>query len=103
VEDTPIRKRAQAIPNWLVAAVLKQWERPRIIDRLALELMMTSLRHPRRVVKALRNRWPDPIQATIRMRGPINQWPRLPFQVGEYMAKTTTFMRRLPKLLREQE
>jgi hypothetical protein len=65
--------------------------------------MMISLRHPARVVQALRHRWPDPIQATIRMKGPINEWPRLPFQIGEYLSKTTHFMTRLPRLLREQE
>lgn len=102
VSDTPVRERAEKIPNWLVAAVLKQWEKPCLIDRLPPELMMVSLRHPARMARALRNRWPDPIQATIRMRGPMNKWPRLPFQVGEYVAKTTHFMTRLPKLLREQ-
>jgi hypothetical protein len=98
VDDTPVRERAGKIPNWLVETVLKQWEKPCVIDRLGPELMATSLRHPARVVGALRLRWPDPIQATIRMRGPINEWPRLPFQVGEYVAKTATFMSRLPGL-----
>jgi hypothetical protein len=102
IDDTPVRERAKRIPGWLAPAVLKQWEESCLIDRLPPELMMISLRHPSRVVGALRKRWPDPIQATIRMRGPMNGWPRLPFQVGEYVAKTTHFMTRLPKLMREQ-
>ncbi|MDT5062870.1 MAG: hypothetical protein QOH63_3329 [Acidobacteriota bacterium] len=103
IEDTPVRERAGRIPGWLLATVLKQWEKSCLIDRLPPELIMISLRHPSRMVRALRNRWPDPIQATVRMRAPMNGWPRLPFQVGEYVAKTTHFMTRLPKLMREQE
>lgn len=103
VEDTPVGKRARRIPRWLVSAVLKQWEKPCLIDHAPPELIMTSLRYPARIVKALRLRWPDPIQATIRMRAPINRLPRLPFQVGEYVSKTATFMTRLPGLRREQE
>lgn len=102
VQDTPVRERAEKIPGWLVSAVLKQWETPCLIDRQPPELMMVTLRHPTRVVQALKARWPDPIEATIRMRGQFNEWPRLPFQVGQYVAKTTHFMTRLPKLMREQ-
>ncbi|HEX8847094.1 MAG TPA: nucleotidyltransferase family protein [Pyrinomonadaceae bacterium] len=103
VSDTPAGARASKIPAWLVQAVLKQWEKPCLIDHLPPELIMVSLRHPSRVVKALKARWPDPIEATIRMGGPMNGLPRLPFQVGGYVAKTKHFMTRLPKLVREQE
>jgi Uncharacterised nucleotidyltransferase len=100
VDDTPVEGRR--IPKWLVATVLKQWEKPCVIDRVGPELMTTSLRYPARIAGALRMRWPDPIQATIRMRGPINEWPRLPFQVGEYVSKAATFMTKLPESWREQ-
>ena len=102
VSDTPVRDRALKIPGWLVSAVLRQWEKPCLIDRVPPELIMISLRHPTRIARALKNRWPDPIEATVRMRGPMNSWPRLPFQLGRYVAKTTHFMTRLPKLMREQ-
>jgi len=92
IEDTPAGELASGLPRWLVAAVLKQWEKPCVIDHAPLELMADSLRHPRRVVGALRKRWPDPIQATIRMRAPLNEWPRLPYQVGEYVSKAATFV-----------
>lgn len=98
VEDTPAGKRAGRVPRWLTAAVLKQWEKPCLIDHLPPELIMTSLRHPSRVARAAAARWPDPIQATIRMGAPVNRLPRLPFQVGEYVMKTATFVARLPGL-----
>jgi hypothetical protein len=100
VDDTPVGERAGRIPGWLIAAVLKQWETPCLIDRLPPELIMVSLRHPSRVVRALKDRWPDPVEATIRMRGPMNGWPRLPYQIGGYLAKTRHFVTRLPKLVR---
>jgi hypothetical protein len=103
IDDTPLKESARRIPNWLVSAVLKQWETPCLIDRLPPELIMVSLRHPSRVVRALKDRWPDPVEATIRMRGPMNGWPRLPYQIGGYLAKTGNFVTRLPKLVREHE
>ena len=50
------------------------------------------LRHPRGLFKALRLRWPNPIQATARVGGPFNEWPRLPFQVAECFQRTGKFL-----------
>jgi hypothetical protein len=48
--------------------------------------MATYLRNPAGLLKALRTRWPDPIEATIRLKGPFNEVPRLPFQIGMHQA-----------------
>ena len=103
IDDTPVGELASGLPRWLVAAVLKQWEKPCVIDHAPLELMAASLRHPRGVIGALRKRWPDPIQASIRMRAPLNEWPRLPYQVGEYVSKAATFVTRAAGLRREND
>jgi hypothetical protein len=100
---TPVSTRAQNLPRWLVPAVIKQWERPGILDHTPAELMLTSLRHPTRVPGALLKRWRDPIEATFRVNGPFNELPRLPFQICDYLAQGARFVVRLPGLLRQQD
>jgi hypothetical protein len=103
VADTPVAERARRLPRWLVPAVLKQWEKPCAADHHPSELMASTLRKGTGLLEALRNRWPDPIQATVLMRGPFNELPRLLFQLGYYQAQAARFLTRLPKALREQE
>jgi hypothetical protein len=53
------------------------------------------------LLKALRTRWPNPIEATVGTRGPFNNWPRLPFQIGESLLRTASFAARLINSARE--
>ena len=61
--------------------------------------MAFVLRHPAGTLKALRLRWPNPIQATVGVGGPFNSLPRLPFQIGECLVRTLRFARQLPNLI----
>lgn len=102
LERCPLSVRDAQLPSWLVPTVLRQWETPRIKEHRPPEFIMTSLRHPSHLPKALRNRWPDPIGATIRVKGPFNALPRLPFQITDYFFQTARFLTRLPRLLQSQ-
>jgi hypothetical protein len=97
IKDTPAENKT--LPKWLVPTVLKQWEQPCSAAHRPPELIMTTLRHPQRIPQAIRERWPDPISASIRMNVPFNELPRLPFQVANYIVSLTRFITRLPKLL----
>ena len=77
--------------------MLRHWERPCIEDHRAPELIMKTLRHPARLPKAMVKRWPDPIGATIRLKGSFNELPRLPFQVIDYAIKNGRFLKRLSR------
>jgi len=101
VDDTPVATRAKHLPRWLVPHVLKQWNSP--FPKLHPPRsyggpLIFYIRHRRRLLHALRMRWPDPIAATITVRGPLNEWPRLPFQIGHYVVKTGEFFAKLAKL-----
>ena len=61
-----------------------------------------SFRRPAKMLKALRLRWPNPIQATIRVGGPFNELPRLPFQLWECVLRTVHFLTQVPTLVRER-
>ena len=71
----PKALRRHRLPGWLVPAVLRRWE--------------TGLR--RAVVgpdvKPFRPRWPDAVEATARLRAPLNGLPRQPFQLCLYLAR----------------
>lgn len=91
------------LPAWLVDTVLKEWEArlPAMMERHRAP-MATYLAHVPGALKGMRDRWPNPIEATISVRGPINQMPRLPMQLGSYLGRSAKFVTRLPKLLRQR-
>lgn len=77
-----------APPGWLMKSVLSQWSNPRLIDRAPLNHpvpMASLLRQPSGLIDGLRQRWPNPILATISVNGEINNRPRLPYQVANWM------------------
>ena len=82
VGGTPIEKRAQALPSWLITAVLKQWEKGGGIsfaENLSFSLPRRVL-NPRAVVRALREHWRNPVQASVEMNAWFSEAPRLPLQ-----------------------
>jgi Uncharacterised nucleotidyltransferase len=104
IDDTPVKGRAESLPSWLVPTVLKQWEKPFGKDHGVgrhRAPMGNYLRQPSGVFEDIGHRWPNPIEATVYMRGPFNELPRFPFQIGECVARAAKFLARLPKAVRE--
>jgi hypothetical protein len=93
-EVMPEEVSASRAPGWLVAEVLRQWERPCTADHLPRELMAVSLRHPSRALPALLSRWPDPIRAAVGLRLPLDESPRLPRQLKFYLQQSACFLKK---------
>ncbi len=93
LDGAPATLRAQQLPRWLIPSVLRQWESKE--HYMQTPSMAFCARHPAHMVRALRLRWPNPIQATVGVRGPFNELPRLPFQLAECVARTMAFMGRV--------
>ena len=93
LNGAPARLRAKRLPRWLIPSVLRQWESKQ--HYIQSPSMAFCLRHPAHLVKALRLRWPNRIEATAGVRGPFNELPRLPFQLAECVARTMAFMGRV--------
>jgi hypothetical protein len=87
--DTELAERP--VPDWLVRALLRQWGRRE--HYMATASMAFVLRHPTELLRALRLRWPNAIEATVGVGGSFNRLPRLPFQLGECVARTLSFAR----------
>ncbi len=84
------------LPRWLVPAILKEWDVPYQAMSYGASgftaPMASYWRRPLGVWSALRERWPNPITATIRLEGPLNGLPRLPFQVAYSALRVKQFL-----------
>jgi hypothetical protein len=87
------------VPAWLLENVLKQWERPFAINQPPMSHplpMANLLRHPSRLPEGLRQRWPNPILATISVNGEFNNLPRLPYQLANLISRAGRLLFNLP-------
>jgi hypothetical protein len=74
----------RGLPPWLGRAVLRQWSLASPVPR-----PRAAIGRPRPPAPAVvPARWPNPIEATIGLGGPINAIPRLPFQLAECFSRT---------------
>ncbi|HYR76662.1 MAG TPA: nucleotidyltransferase family protein [Pyrinomonadaceae bacterium] len=97
IQSEEIAALSRQIPDWLASAVLKQWEKPFREFHESLPLMAGYLRRPVDFVREIPNRWPNPIVATINVRGEFNKYPRVGYQLCEMAARTAKFFWRLPQ------
>jgi Uncharacterised nucleotidyltransferase len=103
IDETPAARFNRPLPRWLVPTILKEWDsKVTSMSQRHTAPMASFLRYPAGVLKGLRHRWPNPIEATVSMNGLFNELPRLPFQLGNCVARTAKFAAHLPKRLREQ-
>jgi hypothetical protein len=95
-QDTPAHSRVNTLPDWLVRSVLKQWSAPTPATLLPLIDQLGAHWWERETLRAFRQRWPNPIQATVNAGGSFNNSPRLPFQVLDCVLRTARLCRQLP-------
>jgi len=97
-DDVPDKLNLQ-VPAWLLENVLKQWERPFAINQPPMSHplpMANLLRHPSQLPEGLRQRWPNPILATISVNGEFNNLPRLPYQLANLISRAGRLLLNLP-------
>lgn len=82
INGTPVTDNSSRIPKWLLASVLKQW------DRCQSPVMPRFLAHVRycwgdaqTLREILKSRWPNAIQATLDCNGTFNEGKRWPYQI----------------------
>lgn len=95
IEKAPEAAKARRLPSWLREGVVKQWGNLVPPDHLPVQprpLMRNSLSSPREILRETWERWPDSITATFQMRGGINSFPRLPYQLGAFSARAGHYL-----------
>jgi hypothetical protein len=101
-DGLPVARRAERLPRWLIPSVLQQWGSGKVTKGRRTP-MSAHLRRRMGMLSSLRERWPNAVEATIGVRGPFNNWPRLPFQLGDCALRTARFALQIPKLLRASD
>jgi len=80
-DDTPIAQQERKLPNWLPRTVLSQWASKVTGNMDGPGSPVPSPLGPVTFIRALRRRWPDPISATVRVGGRLDNSPRLIYQL----------------------
>jgi len=99
IQALPISAQARELPPWLVENVLKQWANPFAINQPPMSHpvpMTTQWKSPRGLARALCERWPDPILATISVNGGFNSFPRWPYQIANCVSRIGRLLTRSP-------
>lgn len=94
-EKLPLKMRTLPVPEWLVDHVLQQWSNPYARYQSPMNHpvpMADVLRRPSSLIDGLRQRWPNPIIATISVHGRLNELPRLPYQLANCLARVVRFV-----------
>ena len=92
----------QELPRWLAPAILRQWGRS--LNPHALEMALPALSartdDARKFFKEMYARWDQPVRATVAVRGRFNNWPRLPYQLGELLLRSSEIPKQLSEMFR---
>ena len=88
--DKEIAARAERVPVWLKQEVLKQWETP--FPHLQSPFNHRApisfyLRRPRGLWSDLARRWPNPIVATISVKGTFGARRRTRYEFGNWLLR----------------
>jgi hypothetical protein len=89
----PADLRRPSLPRWFARSVLTAWGRgpsPRG-SRIPMDQIV---RTPGTLLRALLDRWPHPVEATVGLGGRINGVPRLPYKIGEAARRTLAYFGR---------
>jgi len=81
-----------SLPRWLPRAVLTAWGRERFTPH-GQRIPFSARSGLLGTLRALRERWPNAIEATAELGGPWNAWPRWPLQVATCVRRTRRWAR----------
>jgi hypothetical protein len=94
--QTPIERRVKTLPRWLASAVLRRWDRCQGASlRQPFVQALLGRRNLNGLLEEISFRWDRPIQATLDVRAPFNNLPRLPFQIAAVGWRGPQFVRQL--------
>jgi hypothetical protein len=102
IGQLPLKLEQTEVPAWLAHGVLEHWSSLFPADHLPIRpapLMASNLRTGGNIIKGVIERWPDPITATFNLRGKFNNFPRLPYQLADFVVLATRYLVHLPAKL----
>lgn len=97
--DTPVARRAANLPRWMMPAALKVWGVSYQMPGQVAKYLRYPFSRLKGLIKELPQHWPNPIEATMTVKGPFNELPRLPFQVGHVFSRAASLVAAAPKII----
>ncbi|HEX5734971.1 MAG TPA: nucleotidyltransferase family protein [Blastocatellia bacterium] len=94
-----VSRASSKLPRWVGPALLRDWGRwhgPGPAE-LAATAFVKNVKSPSRMIGEIISRWDRPIKATVEMRGPFNQFLRLPFQISYALSQTPRIARQVAR------
>ena len=91
VGNTPAADRARRLPAWLVSSVLDGWGGLCPVEYEGPELSPDAWGLLARAPKTIRQYWPSPVAASVHLRRPFTNFPRMPIQVVDALARLVRF------------
>jgi Uncharacterised nucleotidyltransferase len=91
IDDTPVATRATRLPAWLVPSVLRQWARHATADYQGPHRFAPAWRFLSEAPGISRHYWPSPVAASIHLRAPFSDLPRLPIQAVDAAGRMIRF------------
>jgi hypothetical protein len=75
-------------PVWFTRTILREWSNPSAPNAPSFAFLIPELKsHPWKLKSALRDRWRNPIQATVDCDAAFDTLPRLPFQLWDGISR----------------
>jgi hypothetical protein len=87
LRDVPVGDRPNNLPQWLISSVLKQWSAPYPPNLPSFASQLKGGWWRPDILTAVRQRWPNPIQATVDGNGSFDNTTRLPFQLRDCIVR----------------
>jgi hypothetical protein len=87
--ELPEGVAAHSVPPWLLAAVIRQWDRSQNPNTkgVAVPTLLSKLKSPKRLCSDVYSRWDQPILATVEFNGDFGPSPRLPYQLAYLLSR----------------
>lgn len=95
IRRVPLNRDQMHVPGWISQTVLYHWSKLFPGDALPMRpapLMAVTLRERRNILKGIVERWPDPITATFNLEGGVNNFPRFPYQLADFLLISARFV-----------
>lgn len=100
VANTPLATAHERLPSWIEPTLFRIWDDPLGRGAVIPPPLHPSLGHPVRALRELRSRWPpNPFHATVEVNGGLNRYPRWPYQTANFLARSTRYLAKLPRIL----
>lgn len=98
LENTPAATASEQIPKWVIDTVEKEWK-----EQIRLKRLQDVINDRRELFQQLKKRFPpNPIQATIEVRGNLKSKAIFVYQIGDIIIRTVPSLQRFAEKFRNE-